>query len=43
MSIDSITPAGLLKTSPPAIERTGPRPVVGAAFGDDWWRRGVVY
>ena len=18
-------------------------PVVGAAFGDDWWRRGVIY
>ena len=43
MSIDSITPASPLQTSQRSAERTAPRPVTGAAFGDDWWRRGVVY
>ena len=43
MSIDSITPADALQTRPGSTERTAPRPVTGAAFGDDWWRRGVVY
>ena len=21
----------------------GPAPVTGAAFGDDWWRNGIIY
>ena len=31
------------KTSAQAVDARPSQPVAGAAFGDDWWQRGVVY
>jgi alpha-glucosidase len=43
MTIDSIVPSEPPGATARSGGRTSPRAVAGAAFGDDWWRRGVVY